>query len=477
MSTPDGVSLLVSFLNSLSFGFLGLLGENEFTLEDGDGAIDTIVGFHFFILGTVFRLIGGVNRGTFSITHDEVFQLNAGEDLGFDNGSGGAIEFSKILVLLGIGLQAEIFVSKDAETIINHVLGKILGEVDFKRRNVDHRLGDIDGVISLVGLFLNGIFRRDTIILKGFGGILNNRILFNPSVDEIVEFLHAVVHIGHIVSGNFFNDGVLAVFSLILLGLQLVERGLPFVQIRYVRIGNLFEESLVFGDLLFVLLDPFLPEVNLVDIFEAFSVPNEVGLSESFLRFDNLILGVHDHERLVDIGVVSGLILVDGGLHSGFLVGGQILGSEGDVAEGVTESFLSLGEVFLVSNHVDLVLGADFFHRQLDAFDFGSDFSLKSLKFFGGSFEFQFGEPTFEGLHLDVAFGFSLDLVGLGLTKSGFSSLDLGAGTLEFSVSSTQVFQRADVFSFGVAEVLDALRLDLLNTGSEKTAGSNHDHQ
>ena len=391
--------------------------------------------------------------------------MELGEGVDIDSGNVTIFgSFGELLATAGVRSKLRVFAHEVSETLIDEGLVGIGNHIGFESGDLHHRGVGVDLVVFLLG-FLN---------LSRFG---NSLVLFNPLVNEVIEDLHIVVDIGHIVSGGLFSQAVLAVFGFGLLSLEFVEDALPFVQVRDVRIRNIFKSGFVFGDSLFGLLDLLLPEVNLVGIFEAFAVPNEVGFGEFSLSVGKSLLGSQHDDGLVDIGIVSGLILFDGSGDSGFLVGRQILGSEGDVAESVTQRLLSQCEFLFQSNHVDFVSLADLFHHKFDAFDFSSDLGFTSFEFSGGTFDFQFFELTLKGLHLRIGIGLSLDRVGLGLTKSGFSSLDLGAGTLEFSVSGTQVFQRADVFSFGVAEVLDALRLDLLNTGSEKTAGSNHDHQ
>ena len=185
----------------------------------------------------------------------------------------------------------------------------------------------------------------------------------------------------------------------------------------------------------------------------------------------------HDLDLLILDLVEDSVVSFGCGDHGVLLVGGQILSGEGDFAEGDAESFVSLGEVLLHINQVDLMLFLGELHLFRDSVDRLGDLG-------GTEFHLHGVGLILEGLEFAVEFGhlvqtFSFRILGSGQSVfvAGFCLLDKSLSLTVGFVSSTQFGECQVVLGLGVAEVLDTIRLYLLNTGSEKTAGSNHNHQ
>ena len=195
-----------------------------------------------------------------------------------------------------------------------------------------------------------------------------------------------------------------------------------------------------------------------------------LGLGELGLQFEDLVV-------LVDDGFTGHEVNL-GGFDDGLLLSsGQVLSGELDVAKGNAQGFLSLGEFLLLLDQIDLVILGGDFHRFLDRVDLGLDLLGAEGHLHRHGVDFELLEFTVQSFHLRESIGLGLDLVGRGLLYCCLSQFESGLCLAVDTVLRTQLSESVIVTSLGFAEGKDAVRLNLLDTGSEKTAGSNHNHQ
>ena len=185
----------------------------------------------------------------------------------------------------------------------------------------------------------------------------------------------------------------------------------------------------------------------------------------------DLLLG--DTGLELDAGLEQG-VAGSGGFGNGhLLLGGQILRGEGDVAHRNLIVKQGLLEGFLEVHHIDLMLFLSLLHVHLELLVLELPF-LDGLLVLGSLGLVQ-EVLVLVQQQLVRGQGVHVGRLRVAVTGVGLQHCSLGLDTRGLGV--TQGKQPADVFSLGLPEVEDTDRLHLLNTGSEKTAGSNHNHQ
>ena len=457
VSLPSGEGLVGSFASLLRIGG-NVRVQHLVTEQHGDSTEETVVSF-------VFGLVDGDLLGlhiTVFVTKDEVLHGDVGNHVIVTF----RVDEDHLVLRISLGDRG----------FLGHVAVEEIFELGISRGGLLLEGRNGNGVVQTI------LGSRIIFLLRSFGSfarIGDSFVLFNPSVDGVVVSLHTVVHIGHIVSGSFLGQFVTAVFSSVSSSLIGLQFSIPSIHVRELR--NILEGLFVFGDVTLGTLNGAAVEVNEVLIGVRFAVPSIVrivlanlfgtfGIGESLLGFHHLDLLILDFFPDGEVSL--------GSTKDSFLLGsGQVLSLEGDVAEDNAESLFSLGFFSLLVDQVDLVLLVGELHLFLDGVDLSFDLSSAEFILHRLLGDFEFFQFTLQSLHLRVGIRNSLLMSSFSLLQSGLSLLQGSLSLAEDTVLATQLRECVVVPSLGFAEGLDAFRLNLLDTGSEKTAGSNHNHQ
>ena len=279
--------------------------------------------------------------------------------------------------------------------------------------------------------------------------------------------------------GSVLRNAGEGIFEFLLRSLVAVDLILPCLQgvfdlsTRNI-VGDVLDGFFEVGDVSEGLGNLGVVVLNGIGIVVFIFVPGQGAFSKFLLGFSNLRLQFEDLVVLVDDGFTGHEINLSGFDDGLLLSSSQILGGELDVAQGNAQGFLSLGEFLLLLDQVDLVILGGDFHRFLDRVDLGLDLLGAEGHLHRHGVDFELFEFTLQSLHLRESIGLGLDLVGRSLLYSCLSQTQGGLCLAVDTVLRTQLSESVIVTSLGFAEGKDAIRLDLLDTGSEETAGSNH---